>query len=413
MTTTVDAFGGDALIACDNLVRIYQVENIEVQALQGLDLLVDKGEMIAIVGQSGSGKSTLLNVLSGLDVPTAGAARVADWDLLRMSHADRLTYRRSVVGFVWQQTARNLLPYLSAKENVMMPMAFAGTGPRMRARRAMELLEAMDMAGKAHRRPHQLSGGEQQRVSIAVALANGPQVVFADEPTGELDSATGDDVFEALRSANKELGATVVVVTHDHAVSSQVQRTIAIRDGRTSTEVVRRTQVGADGVVHTSHEEYAVLDRAGRLQLPADYRDALQLRDRVRLELESDHIGVWNDRTPRTPHVMPPVPVVTPIAHAEAPLPPHVSTAQNVAPTPAPAPNAPFAPAPSSGPEAPPSAPSAPSATPAAPFTPASDDPYAPPAPLLAQEQREVREERSAPPPLPHMPWLPPGEHHD
>lgn len=413
MTTTVDAFGGDALIACDNLVRIYQVENIEVQALQGLDLLVDKGEMIAIVGQSGSGKSTLLNVLSGLDVPTAGAARVADWDLLRMSHADRLTYRRSVVGFVWQQTARNLLPYLSAKENVMMPMAFAGTGPRMRARRAMELLEAMDMAGKAHRRPHQLSGGEQQRVSIAVALANGPQVVFADEPTGELDSATGDDVFEALRSANKELGATVVVVTHDHAVSSQVQRTIAIRDGRTSTEVVRRTQVGADGVVHTSHEEYAVLDRAGRLQLPADYRDALQLRDRVRLELESDHIGVWNDRTPRMPHVAPPVPDITPVAHAETPLPPHVSSGQNVAPTPAPAPIAPFAPAPSSSPEAAPSAPSVSSAPSAPPSTPASDDPYAPPAPLLAQEQREVQEERSAPPPLPHMPWLPPGEHHD
>jgi len=377
MTTTVDAFGGDALIACDNLVRIYQVENIEVQALQGLDLLVDKGEMIAIVGQSGSGKSTLLNVLSGLDVPTAGAARVADWDLLRMSHADRLTYRRSVVGFVWQQTARNLLPYLSAKENVMMPMSFAGTGPRMRSRRAMELLEAMGMAGKAHRRPHQLSGGEQQRVSIAVALANNPQVIFADEPTGELDSATGDDVFEALRSANKDLGATVVVVTHDHAVSSQVQRTIAIRDGRTSTEVVRRTKMGEDGIMHTSHEEYAVLDRAGRLQLPADYRDALQLRDRVRLELESDHIGVWNDKTPSAPRAEPP---------ATAPVAPHTYAQSADAPEAA-APHVPevFEPEPE----------------------PASDDPYAPPAPLFAHDEPDV-----APPP-PHMPWLPPGEHND
>ncbi len=397
MTTTVDAFGGDALIACDNLVRIYQVENIEVQALQGLDLLVDKGEMIAIVGQSGSGKSTLLNVLSGLDVPTAGAARVADWDLLRMSHADRLTYRRSVVGFVWQQTARNLLPYLSAKENVMMPMAFAGTGPRMRSRRAMELLEAMDMAGKAHRRPHQLSGGEQQRVSIAVALANGPQVVFADEPTGELDSATGDDVFEALRSANKDLGATVVVVTHDHAVSSQVQRTIAIRDGRTSTEVVRRTQVGADGVVHTSHEEYAVLDRAGRLQLPAEYRDALQLRDRVRLELETDHIGVWNDQTPSIPRSAPPTPPsVSPPVSAPAPAPSAMPSA-----SPATAPSAAFAPT-----------------DPVTPAAPASDDPYAPPMPLGADEQRGIDQQRGAPkphdpPPVPHMPWLPPGDHNE
>jgi len=288
-------YGADALIVCDNLVRIYQVENIEVQALQGLDLLVDKGEMIAIVGQSGSGKSTLLNVLSGLDVPTAGAARVAGWDLLHMAHADRLTYRRSVVGFVWQQTGRNLLSYLNAKENVMLPMAFAGASGRQRAERAMELLGAMGMADKAGRRPNQLSGGEQQRVAIAVALANSPEVIFADEPTGELDSATGDDVFEALRAANRDLGATVVVVTHDHAVSSQVQRTVAIRDGRTATEVVRRTHVDAEGVTQTVHDEYAVLDRAGRLQLPRDYRTSLGLKDRVRLELENDHIGVWPD----------------------------------------------------------------------------------------------------------------------
>jgi len=295
LTQPTVEYGADALIVCDNLVRIYQVENIEVQALQGLDLLVDKGEMVAIVGQSGSGKSTLLNVLSGLDVPTAGASRVAGWDLLRMSHADRLTYRRSVVGFVWQQTGRNLLSYLNAKENVMLPMAFAGIAGKKRATHAMELLEAMGMADKAGRRPGQLSGGEQQRVAIAVALANNPEVIFADEPTGELDSATGDDVFEALRAANRDLGATVVVVTHDHAVSSQVQRTVAIRDGRTATEVVRRTHVDDEGVTQTIHEEYAVLDRAGRMQLPRDYRTSLGLKDRVRLELENDHIGIWPD----------------------------------------------------------------------------------------------------------------------
>ncbi len=295
-TTTTTPYGADALIVCDNLVRIYQVENIEVQALQGLDLLVDKGEMIAIVGQSGSGKSTLLNVLSGLDVPTAGAARVGAWDLLRMTAAQRLEYRRRVVGFVWQQTARNLLPYLNARENVMLPMALAGMSSKRRSVKALELLDAMGMASKATRRPHQLSGGEQQRVAIAVALANDPQVIFADEPTGELDTATGAEVFEALRAANSALGATVVIVTHDAAVSREVQRTVAIRDGRTSTEVVKRTEVAEDGSTRTLHEEYAVLDRAGRLQLPKDYRETLGLKDRVRLDLETDHISIWDGR---------------------------------------------------------------------------------------------------------------------
>jgi ABC-type lipoprotein export system ATPase subunit len=288
-------YGVDALIVCDNVVRIYQVENIEVQALQGLDLLVRKGEMVAIVGASGSGKSTLLNVLSGLDVPTAGRATVAGHDLQRMSAKDRLAYRRTVVGFVWQQTARNLLPYLSAAENVALPMAFAGASTRDRAARASELLGALGMGAKSARRPGELSGGEQQRVAIAVALANRPQVLFADEPTGELDSATGEEVFAALRSANTDLGATVVIVTHDAEVSNQVQRTVAIRDGRTSSEVIRRTEVNEHGASELIAEEYAVLDRAGRMQLPADFRRTLGLRDRVRLELEPDHVGVWPD----------------------------------------------------------------------------------------------------------------------
>ena len=304
-------YGSESLIVCDNLVRIFQVENIEVQALQGLDLLVDPGEMIAIIGASGSGKSTLLNVLSGLDVPTAGGAKVAGWDLLRMSAADRLAYRRSVVGFVWQQTARNLLPYLTAIENVELPMAFSGVKPKARHQRAVELLEALGMGEKQRRRPGELSGGEQQRVAIAVALANKPAVLFADEPTGELDSATGEDVFAALRSANTDLGATVVVVTHDAAVSSQVQRTVAIRDGRTASEVVRRTEVDEHGTSSVVAEEYAVLDRVGRLQIPAEYRSALGMRDRVRLDLENDHIGIWADGTARKPE---PVPVAPPPA---------------------------------------------------------------------------------------------------
>jgi ABC-type lipoprotein export system ATPase subunit len=294
-TQAAQEYGTDALIVCDNVVRIYQVEKIEVQALQGLDLLVHRGEMIAIVGASGSGKSTLLNVLSGLDVPTAGRARVAGWDLLRMSAADRLRYRRSVVGFIWQQTSRNLLPYLTAAENVALPMSFAGVRSRARDRRTAELLDAMGMAEKARRRPGELSGGEQQRVAIAVSLANRPEVLFADEPTGELDTATGADVFAALRAANSRFGTTVVIVTHDPDVSGQVQRTVAIRDGRTSSEVVRRTAVDEWGASETIAEEYAMLDRAGRLQLPAEYRKKLGLGSRVRLDLESDHVGVWPD----------------------------------------------------------------------------------------------------------------------
>jgi ABC-type lipoprotein export system ATPase subunit len=295
MTTAVD-YGADALIVCDNVVRIYQVENIEVQALQGLDLLVKAGEMIAIIGASGSGKSTLLNVLSGLDVPTAGRARVGAWDLLAMTPADRLVYRRSEVGFIWQQTARNLLPYLSAIDNVALPMAFAGVGPRERTRRARELLETLSMGERSHRRPGEMSGGEQQRVAIAVALANQPRVLFADEPTGELDRATGDEVFAALRAANTELGTTVVIVTHDAEVSGEVQRTVAIRDGRTSSEVLRRVEVDEFGTSTVIAEEFAVLDRAGRLQLPSEYRKSLGLRDRVRLELEADHVGIWPDK---------------------------------------------------------------------------------------------------------------------
>jgi len=305
MTTTLDrltqqagtaAFGQDALIVCDSLVRIYQSEGIEVQALQGLDLLVDEGELVAIVGASGSGKSTLLSVLSGLDVPTAGRVRVGPWDLMSMTSAQRVAYRREMVGFVWQQTARNLVPYLDATENVALPLALAGRGRRERTARARELLDLLGVRYCADRRPGQLSGGEQQRVAIGVALANAPRVVFADEPTGELDTTTSDEVLESLRLVNRELGTTIVVVTHDPSVSEHVQRTVAIRDGRTSSEVVRRTHTNDDGTEHVVAEEFAVLDRAGRVQLPAEYRDALELSGRVRLALEASHVSVWPDR---------------------------------------------------------------------------------------------------------------------
>lgn len=302
MTTTIDlaelqaraaqraaarAGGTDRLqghLVCDGLVRIFKTEDVEVVALQGLDLVIDRGELVAIVGASGSGKSTLLNILSGLDEPTAGLARVAGHNLLAMSARRRLRYRRHTVGFVWQQTGRNLLPYLTAIENVALPMRLARSRRgRAGTQRARELLDLVGVGYCADRRPAQLSGGEQQRTAVAVAVANDPEVLFADEPTGELDESTAVEVFTALQAINAELGVTIVVVTHDPAVSEQVRRTVAIRDGRTASEVRR---VG--GVA----EEYALLDRAGRMQLPRGYVETLALRDRVRLNLRPDHVQV-------------------------------------------------------------------------------------------------------------------------
>lgn len=292
-----EEFGREALVVCDAVVRIFRTGGVEVQALQGLDLLVGRGEMIAVVGASGSGKSTLLRILSAADAPSAGTVRVGRWDLGALSVRDRVTYRRTVVGTVRQQTARNLVPYLSARQNVALPLTLAGRPHRSARARVDELLELVGLADARDRRPAELSGGEQQRVAIAVALANGPQVLLADEPTGELDTTTGQQVFEALRAAQREAGTTVVVVTHDPAVSGQVERTVAIRDGRTSTEVLRRAHVGTDGAHGFVAEEYAVMDRAGRVQVPREYREALDLTRRVRLALEDDHVTVRPDTT--------------------------------------------------------------------------------------------------------------------
>lgn len=284
-------------ILCEGLVRIYSTEGIEVQALQGLDLRVARGDVVALVGASGSGKSTLLNILSGLDRPTGGRAVVAGTDLGSLGRREKVHYQRHTVGFVWQQTSRNLLPYLTAAQNVAVPLVLSRA--RDRARRVDELLDLLEVGHCRDRRPGQMSGGEQQRVAVAVALANGPRVLLADEPTGELDHAMSADVLEALRGASEALGLTVLVVTHDPTVSEHVRRTVQIRDGRTSTEVLRRVEVDEHGAEQHVAEEFAVLDRAGRLQIPEEFVTALDLRDRVRLALEPDHLGVWPDGSRR------------------------------------------------------------------------------------------------------------------
>jgi ABC-type lipoprotein export system ATPase subunit len=290
--------GADGMIVCDRLVRIYSGEGIEVQALQGLDLLIAEGELIALIGAAGSGKSTLMNILAGLDTPTAGAVWVAGHDLGAMTGQERLAYRRSVAGFIWQQTARNLLPYMTARQNVLLPMRLSALGRKERQQRAGFLLDTLGIAYCADRTPDRMSGGEQQRAAIATALANQPKVLLADEPTGELDSSTAQDVFSALQTANTELGVTVLVVTHDPAVSSQVRRTIAIRDGKTSSETIRHTATDEQGQTTLHAREYATVDRAGRVQLPRVMTRRLGIGNRVELQEEPDHIGVWPDRAP-------------------------------------------------------------------------------------------------------------------
>jgi ABC-type lipoprotein export system ATPase subunit len=291
-----EEFGRGAQIVCDNLVKIYKVADLEVVALQGFDLVVERGDLVAIVGASGSGKSTLMNILGGLDTPSAGRAVVAGNDLLHMTDGDRLRYRRQVVGFVWQQTSRNLLPYLTAAENVELPMILAGMPGSRRRRRTHELLEVVGLGGRARHRPDRLSGGEQQRVAIATALANGPAVLLADEPTGELDNASSEEVLAVFQTVSVEMGVSVIVATHDPLVSTQVARTVGCRDGRASSEVLRHSVLSGVGERVLVAEELAVLDRAGRLQLPPDYVAALDLESRVRLKLERDHVGVWPDR---------------------------------------------------------------------------------------------------------------------
>lgn len=295
----------EAIVICDNLVKIYKVADLEVVALQGLDLEVVPGEMMAIVGASGSGKSTLLNILSGLDVPSAGRCIVEHNDLTRLSEAQRIAYRRHIVGHVWQQSGRNLLAELTVAANVELPQLLGGVQARKRQRHAEELLEMVGLKGYGKKKPSQLSGGEQQRVAIAVAISNEPTLLLADEPTGELDSVTASEIFKLLRALNQQLGLTIITVTHDVAIAAVMDRTIAIRDGRTSTETVRREEplevvdnyvVRASAVIGLSsetHRESVLIDRVGRLQLPKEALESIVFNGRAEVRILEDHVEIW------------------------------------------------------------------------------------------------------------------------
>jgi len=285
-------------IECRDLFKIYKRADLEVVALRGVDLEVEAGGLIAIVGASGSGKSTLLNILSGLDRPSAGQVRVGGRDLLNISDRELVLYRRLDVGFVWQATARNLVPYLTVRDNVELPLAIAGVDVSLRRARSMELLEALSMEDKAARLPHQLSGGEQQRVSIGVAMANHPPLLLADEPTGELDTQTADQVLELFRTMNRTYHVTVVIVTHYPGVARYVNRIVHIRDGRISSEsFLQPTFQGSGAAVE---QEYLVVDRVGRLQLPQEYVEKLRLQGLAKADLESGQVTIVPaDRGPR------------------------------------------------------------------------------------------------------------------
>ena len=295
MQTTPDARAAH-IIECDSLVKIYKTPDVEVLALQGLDLTVDYGEMTAIIGNSGSGKSTFLNMLGGLDRPSAGRLLVDGKDLFKLGERELVEYKLRTVGFVWQNNARNLLPYLTATQNVMMPMLFGGE--HKRRQRALELLDMVNMSHRKNSRLSALSGGEQQRIAIAIALANRPRLLLADEPTGAVDQKTSSAILDMLRAINRESGLTIVIVTHDQLLAKKVSRVIAIRDGKIASERImkesyldRLSDISALTEVEEVQDEYAVLDKAGRLQLPADMLKKLGVAgNRVRMELKDGEI---------------------------------------------------------------------------------------------------------------------------
>ncbi len=254
----------DVLINCDGLVKMYLSEGLKVMALQGLDMEIRRGEMLAIIGKSGSGKSTLLNMIGGLEVPTTGSLIFEGRDLSRLEEKEMVHYRKHTVGFVWQKSARNLLPYLNVLENVEVPMCFEKGGEKKRRERAKMLLEEVGMLSHANKFPSQLSGGEQQRVAIAVALANEPEILLADEPTGAVDTKTSNQIVQLFRKLNQDFGLTILIVTHDISLADQVNRVIKIADGKISTEKIAPVWSSTEESVR---EEYVVLDRAHRLQL--------------------------------------------------------------------------------------------------------------------------------------------------
>lgn len=299
-----DDLDENTMILCENLVKIFRTKDTEVLALQGLELKVQRGEFIALIGSSGSGKSTFLNMLGGLDRPSAGKLYVDGKDLFKLTDKQMVEYKQQTVGFVWQNNARNLFPYLTAQENVELPMRFM-SGVKDAEKRALDLLELVGMAHKKDSKLAQLSGGEQQRIAIAIALANRPKLLLADEPTGSVDQRTADKILDVFRYLNSELGITIVIVTHDINLAKKVNRVVMIRDGKTSSERIMKTEKKAElkgfldevedaaEVAEETHDEYVILDRAGRIQIPRDMLDEIGVKsNRVCMTVENGAVVI-------------------------------------------------------------------------------------------------------------------------
>jgi ABC-type lipoprotein export system ATPase subunit len=277
-------------VMCEDLFKIYKIADLEVVALRGLDLAVQNGEVVAIVGASGSGKRTLLNILAGYDAPSAGRVSVGGKDLLQMSSREVEEYRRIDVGFIWQQTSRNMFPYLTAMENVTLPMMLTNTPVKDRSERARDMLELVGLGHRLDHTPEKLSGGEQQRVAIAVALANKPPLLLADEPTGELDDATAAEILDLFGSVNQDMGTTILIVTHDPDIAYKVGRVVMIRDGKMSTEIRRKVtfeRIQSEADTDATLEEFVLVDASGRIQIPQDYLDQIKIGERARVQIEN------------------------------------------------------------------------------------------------------------------------------
>ena len=323
-----EAGNANTLIDCDGLVKIYKTEDLEVMALQGLDLTIERGELIAIIGKSGSGKSTLLNIIGGLERPSAGRITFDGISLSELSEKQMMEYREKRVGFVWQKSAENLLPYLTAVQNVEMPLMFSRMSAKQKRAKAMEMLRQVGMEHRADSFPRMLSGGEQQRVAIALSLMKDPDLILADEPTGAVDSKTSAMIQDLFRKLNREKGVTVIIVTHDISLANKVDRVVMISDGKISSERVIKDAYKAridelsqrsvkeieEGTLFTegagedtkemvekgteeTHEEYVIMDRAGRLQLSKDLREQVGIDgNRVKLEIVEGKIVISKDK---------------------------------------------------------------------------------------------------------------------
>lgn len=299
-----DSPGELPFIYCDGLVKIYKTKDLEVMALQGLDLSINKGEIMCVIGKSGSGKSTLMNIIGGLEKPSAGRIVIDNVNLAEMSPKQMTEYRKKTIGFVWQKSERNLYPYLTSLENIEASLSFTGLKQKEKRAKALELLEMVGMSHKKDSYPTKMSGGEQQRIAIAVAIANSPQILLADEPTGAVDTKTSNQIQDLFRKLNRELGITIIIVTHDMKLANKVDRVVMISDGKISTEKIMKEKyresiknVSEMDFADDSHEEYSVMDKAHRVQLSEDMLAAAGIdSNKVKVSVEDGKLVIVGEK---------------------------------------------------------------------------------------------------------------------